>query len=827
MSEPPPPDDANVPPTPSPAEDPTIGWYSVMARLTEAGAHAGAGDGDGAGDGEFVPAEQKYALGVTLGVGGMGHVIQAHDKDLRREVAMKIMRKEIAEREGQRMRFVAEAQATSQLDHPGIPPVHDVGITPEGRLYFTMKLLKGRTLAQVLQMLRVGDQATLREYTLHRLVTVLERVSEAVHFAHEKGVIHRDIKPDNIMLGAFGEVHLMDWGLAKLLGQEELPDVDADDIPDTQEISLRTRHGMVKGTVPYMSPEQASGLAHLDRRSDVYTLGCLLYEMLTLHPAFEGNKTAVLARVTLGDFEPVQERNLDRAVPKPLSAICRRAMFLDRASRQRTAREFAKELRAWLDGSADKRRRGREAEKLAAEGLRVAGRHREIRKELTAARRRAILERKKVSEWQALEEKQSLFEAERRVRDLETQIALIFADTISLLDAAIVMQPGHVEACATLAELWRERLEEAERISNAPIAAFALEMVRRHDDGRLAAYVRGDAQLVLRTEPSRAEVELYRYIDRDGLFEPDKVRDLGVTPIGPVSLPMGSYLCVLRKDGFVEARYPVHLTRDATWEGLVRLRTERDLDGEFVFVPDAPMICDDGRATHVERVGDFAIRRFPVTFREYAEFLDATDKSHGEADARTRSPTDDAQGALMERGERGAWRPVPPSGVDARWIDRCHARFGEDWQWQLPVVGVSYDDAAAFCAWKSFRTRQSWRLPTALEREKASRGVDGRSFPWGNLRDATLTLCDRSHDGLSHPEPVGSFETDVSVYGIRDVAGSTIDVTETPDPYQPSLRVAKGGAWTSLPAHLGCARQFFVSVKSRRGNMGFRCARNL
>ncbi|MFB3066864.1 MAG: serine/threonine-protein kinase, partial [Planctomycetota bacterium] len=159
----------------------------------------------------FSPAAEKYVIETPIGKGGMGEVFLVTDQDLRRQVAMKVLRRDAAGGRDQRLHFIAEAQATSQLEHPGIPPVHDIGFTPEGRLYFTMKLVQGRTLREVLHDLALKRREVHREYTLHKLITILERICEALQFAHERGVVHRDIKPENIMLGDYGEVHLMDW----------------------------------------------------------------------------------------------------------------------------------------------------------------------------------------------------------------------------------------------------------------------------------------------------------------------------------------------------------------------------------------------------------------------------------------------------------------------------------------------------------------------------------------------------------------------------------------------------------------------------------------
>ena len=179
----------------------------------------------------------------------------------------------------------------------------------------------------------LGIKPVKREWTLHKLVTALERVAEAMHFAHEKGVVHRDLKPENIMLGEYGEVHAMDWGLAKVTAVPEESLEEAVETAGT-EAGLRTMDGAVTGTIPYMSPEQAGGkTASLDRRSDVYALGAILYEILTLHPAFPDRGMETLRKVREGDFVPVEERNPRRPVPESLAVLCSRAMARDPAAR--------------------------------------------------------------------------------------------------------------------------------------------------------------------------------------------------------------------------------------------------------------------------------------------------------------------------------------------------------------------------------------------------------------------------------------------------------------------------------------------------------------
>jgi serine/threonine protein kinase len=215
---------------------------------------------------------ERYVPRGEIGKGGMGVVLHVFDADLRRDLALKIVSNDARSLDRAALaRFLEEAQVTSQLDHPGIVPVHEIAIDPAGRLYFTMKLVKGRTFAEVLELVREKREG----WTLARALGVIQRVCEAMAYAHQKGVLHRDLKPANVMVGAFGEVYVMDWGLARIVGSTASDDVSAERGPHVSvsrvdsdraarrgldpSSSLLTADGQVVGTPAYMPPEQAAG----------------------------------------------------------------------------------------------------------------------------------------------------------------------------------------------------------------------------------------------------------------------------------------------------------------------------------------------------------------------------------------------------------------------------------------------------------------------------------------------------------------------------------------------------------------------------------------
>ncbi len=326
------------------------GYEDVIARSwTEAVAPS-----DDTAEGE---PEARYARQDVIGAGGMGDVYRAWDRALDRPVAMKVLRAGGDAARPQNHRFFEEARITARLAHPGIVAVHDVGRDDGGQPYFTMTMVRGESLREVIQRLHAGDG----EWSQPRVLGVLLRVCDAVSYAHDRGVLHRDLKPSNVMVGRFGEVFVMDWGLARLTGEGaeavdgEPPATDAP--PPTPDPGWRlatpTMTGDVIGTPGYMAPEQARGdLAQLAPTTDVYAIGAMLYHVLAgrmPHALTDGSNGSgeVLARVVEGPPEPLHRAA--PGVPDELVAICERAMARAPDQRYRSAAELADDLRAFLE----------------------------------------------------------------------------------------------------------------------------------------------------------------------------------------------------------------------------------------------------------------------------------------------------------------------------------------------------------------------------------------------------------------------------------------------------------------------------------------------
>lgn len=279
----------------------------------------------------------KYELVERIAQGGMASVYLARDRDLDRPVALKVLLDPPSDPQaGSRM--ANEARIIARMEHPGIVPIHDSGVLPDGRIYYAMKLVRGKRLDHY-----VGPSTPRGE-----LLRIFEKICEAVAFAHAQGVIHRDLKPQNIMVGSFGEVLVMDWGVAKVRsdpvtnagappGRNGFTSNGAESTPTT------TAHGIVLGTPGYMAPEQARGeVERIDQRADVYALGAILYFLLTGQPV-------VLARganvePSRGPVDSASLRRYGRSLPRALEAICWKALAMEPGARYESVQALADDL---------------------------------------------------------------------------------------------------------------------------------------------------------------------------------------------------------------------------------------------------------------------------------------------------------------------------------------------------------------------------------------------------------------------------------------------------------------------------------------------------
>ncbi len=334
----------------------------------------------------------RYAMRELLGRGGMGEVHLCKDRHIGREVAIKVIRPDHMTRPDVVRRFEREARVQGQLEHPAIVPVYDFGVAPDGSMYFTMKRLRGVTFHDVLWMLRNGDPQAIATYTRRKLLSAFARACLAIAFAHSRGVLHRDLKPSNIMLGDFGEVYVLDWGLAKIRKEPNLSLEGRIETPASSE--HRTIVGEVVGTPGYMAPEQALGeVDRLDGRTDVYALGAILFELLTLEPLHkEDSPEDVLLSTLYGPEARASVRTPGRDVPPELEAIVIRATEVKQEDRFANARDLCAAVEQFLDGDRDLEQKRQMASEHALAARTAAAEARRGGKDAQTARERAMRE---------------------------------------------------------------------------------------------------------------------------------------------------------------------------------------------------------------------------------------------------------------------------------------------------------------------------------------------------------------------------------------------------------------------------------------------------
>jgi len=798
----------------------------------------------------------RFQLMGELGRGGMGRILEAMDPELRRTVAVKVIIDPKKISSAQLARFVGEAQITSQLEHPNIVPVHDIGATPDGHIYFIMKRVDGNSLWQILGGLHRGERKLVKEWTRHKLLNAFVQVCRAVAYAHDRGVLHRDIKPANIMMGEFGEVLVMDWGLARLEGddaedlREEQSDIQSGIDGSLERIRMaRTQDGAVIGTPGYMSPEQGRGeLRTLDARSDVWSLGIVLYEILTLRPGYSDKDPYEVIRKSQAG-PPVDPREVApmRRIPDEIADICMRAVALDRDERHASATELGDAVEAFLEGSLQRER----ALKLVEEARTLIGWVGEQRKEAAGERAEAAKLLEGVADTAPEDDKAGGWEKEDAAAALEARADLDEVRFLQTARSALERVPDLEEAHDLLADYYKDKHAAAEAAQDRAAAARFDLLLRAHDRGRHDEYIKGEGRLTLVTDPPGATARLLEVVTRRRRLVTTPLRDLGRTPLVSVPVDMGAYIVELSAEGRATVRYPIRIDRGGHWSGVrpgsadphpIHLPPASRMGEHDVYVPAgfAPLGGDpQGMGSLPGRdlwVDGFVIRRFPVTNREYIAFLDGLVAAGREDEALVHAPREPGQD-----GELGA---SLYARNDAGGFEVQTTPDGKVWQLDWPVFNIEWSGALAFAKWTAETTGQPWRLVSELEWEKACRGTDRRFLPWGDVHDPSRCLTVESRPDAPSPQPVDSYPIDESPYGVRGMAGGVRDwILEAFDPAGPKieggiLTIAepneapgvphgtRGGAW-SLPAWVSRAAVRGYHPPIRLADLGTRIARSI
>ena len=739
----------------------------------------------------------RYVFDTCLARGGMGEVWLAKDMRLNREVAIKLVRAERAKESRVVNAVIQEARLTARLEHPNIVPVHDLGVTEDGRFFYTMKRVHGQSLSHILRAKAKGNARVMDDYSLPKLLSILRQVCLAVAYVHSEGVLHRDLKPSNVMIGDYGEVILIDWGLARLKIKR-----------DGSDAHLRRRTELVQGTPAYMAPEQAKyGLPGTDERSDVYSLGAVLYQSLTLRPPYRRRKSETLdayLRRILGSTPPApHEFGSEAQIPRDLSALTMRCMSSDPDERIQDARTLARELEMHIEGKKAEARRTASAAARIRLAHEAVDRHEALRAKAGDLRGQLAAAVSETPAWATEEAREATYALEADAAQIDRDVLEAYGEAVRRFHEALTFVPDHREARSGLANLYWERFQAAEAAAAETDRVHYEALVRHLDEEEYASRLRGEGRLEVHSDPAGCEVLISACSERNRRFHVDEPRLLGKSPTTPIPMSMGSYVVFIRRSDGSAVQCPVFIGREEAV--LLDVPTLLDIPDGLVLVTAGSFPYGPTPSPRVE-LGHFAIGRFPVTFGQYLEFADDLD--------------------TRDRFE--AWQRLPRSATipGHRWQLRDGHYELEDPTITIdaahPVVGISYDDADAYCRWLSQREDRLYRLPSEQEWEKAGRGPDGRLHPWGNSFDAAFCLMQETRENRVQSEAVGSVAGDESPYGVRDLAGSVREWCGGWFSEAVGQRPVRGGSWTD-PAE-GCA------MTVRRGthatltadNLGFR-----
>ena len=780
---------------------------------------------------EFPITKTRYQILERIGGGGMGEIIRIRDRLLNRVLAMKVILPELMKQPKTLLRFLEEAQLTAQLQHPGIVPVYNLGRFPDGRLFFTMKEVKGQSLSKVIEEVHASShvgawKTSLGGWNLRRIIEAFLKVCEAVAYAHSRNVIHRDLKPENILLGSYGEALVVDWGVAKILSDKQVGQTDDKTVPfffgqamleepvqteRSMDPSQQTQHGSITGTPAYMAPEQARGeVQELTFATDVYALGAILYEILMGRPPYVGTDVqAILFQLltaeppepesledslSLSGLEidqiieqagewleqeseesPREQLKTNVPVPRFLWEICVRAMAREPSDRFSDASGLADQVMAWLEGE----RRQSQALHLVERAELLAPEIQSMRQEADALRKEAEDYLTGIASYEAAERKMPGWLLEDTAERIEREAVGKEVQFMQLLQGALSFSPSIPEGHELMGRYYQQQHQHAEEKKDLKQSIRYESLLRAHSHGQYDRYLRGKGAITLVTNPPGADVLLYRFAEQGRRFVLEYVDSLGQTPLYEKSLPMGSYLLKIRKPGHMEVRYPVYIRRMEHWTSIppeettpfsIILPRENALGPEEMYVPAGWFWCGGDP----EAWGAFPKQRVWVDAFVVSKFP-VTNRDY-------LSFLND----LVQKGreqEALSFAPREPSGNEQEegaliysqdkegFFHWKHRQISVSAALEMPAFFVDWISAMRYASWMCILTKRPWRLGSDMEWEKAARGVDARRFPWGNVFDASWCSMQTSLAGKVEPTSVEQFPVDESPYGVRCMAG--------------------------------------------------------
>lgn len=806
--------------------------------------------------------DKHYTSITPLGKGSFGEVHSAHDSLLGREVAIKSLKTQFRKDEAVVDRFLKEARGMSQLEHPNIMPVHEMGVTDDLGVFFTMKKIEGNNLKEILDYLGSNTSYYLSKYPLNVLLEIFLSICNGVAFAHSKGVIHRDLKPANIMIGEFGEVLILDWGLVKSLDTQEGEASPVKLRMDELDEGNNTIDGAISGTPNYMSPEQAEGhVDSVDFQSDVYSLGSILYHILTHLPPFERTQLRkLLDQVKAGNFIAPRKRRPDLKIPRELNAICLKAMSRFQVNRYRSVEHLAEDIRGYIGHREiraykapryirfwKKCRRNPIKSSVVAAVLIALG--------LATTVQNAMLYG---SYTNSMEDAEELREA---TTVLIQEATHTYDQYVSLRSVSMQLTPSkeeiqlkdkldrmlaRVDMGFNLAIGYYEAVPDRYRFSDDVLRGYAdvywqrIEFaLYRKDFGLATQYVETVKERYKRAERPFTQKEQHYLLDADrriqglGRLEVNAPPGIGEVVVWPLladgnrmvqddmldrhaefpftisNIQKGSYILQVTLPDGSWIPYPVFMNPGE--EKIVDLEIPEHIPEGTVFIPKGDFLFGGPESRlyrmHTRTLPSYFMKKYEVTVAEYLEFWKSL-------------PTKQEKDACMSRMR---YSPRDRRYDDA-WNDNGELMDGR-LKAAFPVVGITREAANAYCVWKSKQLGLVVRLPAADEWEKAARGVDGRTYVWGN----GFSVADNfalTKEGKAAKEkypfgaPPGKFPSDRSVYSVYDMAGNVREMTNTLVPGSSDVYKIKGGSVSTPEQFLACCYSSDTSMVP--SDVGFR-----
>lgn len=810
---------------------------------------------------------QDYGELSTIGIGGVGAVFAAHEPGLNRDVALKLLRPQYRNKTERIEAFIREARATAQIDHPNIVPVHRMGVFDDVGVYFSMKRVEGETLRMILSKLAEDRSGYRRKYSLRRLIEIFVGACNGVAFAHRHGILHCDLKPGNLMVGDYGEVLVMDWGMARYhcerdqgrsgfkLDLELNGELPAAEQPASQ--VLPNGGHLVGGTPAFMAPELLTGeVPEATEQSDVYGLGAILYSILTWRNApFDVKlpQEQLCREVAQGRFVPPRKAApQEQPLPLELEAICLKAMARDRSRRYRTVAELLEDVRNYLDGYPVAAYSPTPIYRLS----KLIRRHPLVPSVLMAAiltwfgfyafqlisnlsQSTSLINLAEFNYAQAREynllaqrtsrqiRQNSRQQRSRQGRDLERELLRQLAEMENGYNSAlefISRSPELGLRAPQIRRMTRDIFRSTLELYLRGRDYFALRRTLRQYRGRwrplfdeALADDPGLASLVAAIDSREGVLDISGLVgswfltirDSEGVVIQlpggGKAENILIEGGTHFRLPEGLYTLEFRQKGSAtEFSCPVVVPLAA--ENLLSFDLpERLFPGEWCYVPGGEFLSGHTGG----RTGIATVMLPSYLIGKY----EVTFRDYLKFWKSLRNPA-------LRRRYQGWYAFEPGSGGAGRiWDD--NGVLAPPFRPELPVVGISGEAAAAYCDWLGRKIGAKVRLPSVFEWEKAARGVDGRPYVWGESYRSGEALLRDHPQAANYPAgaPPGSFPGDRSGYGAFDMTGNVREIVRGEDGAGGYLSI--GGSGRTAPAQAQFPNTNYTSGSA--GDLGFRC----